>query len=82
MVGTVVLFRLDQWVQRPLLVVDVTSDGLTGAVFVDWENDRVTKYCRDHQFFSGSGYQTNFMVYQVKQGDDIGEWQPLPRGRK
>lgn len=75
-VGDVVLFRLDQKVQRPLLVVSVSEkEEVAGEVFLDWAEDRQTAWCLEHCFFLPAAGSRQLEVRQVRFGRAIGEWQ-------
>jgi len=80
MVGDTVLFRLSESVQRPLLVIAERSDTVSGALFLDWEEDRATQWVIDHCFYVGSGSPKQHMtVFSVARGPGIGQWEPKPK---
>lgn len=82
LIGDTVLFRLDEDIVRPLIVVSTYGDDVTGVLFLDWEGDRVTQWCRDHCFYSGAGQNGTMMVYRVPRGSAVGTWNTLKREKK
>lgn len=82
MVGDIVLFKIDELTRvdllRPLLVVAEHEGTVTGQLFLDWESDRISNWCRAHCFYSGAGQHNAVMVFLAKRGSAIGEWRPKP----
>lgn len=80
MVGDIVLFRLDENVLRPMLVLDEREGSCTGTIFIDWDADRSTRWIQDHCFYVGSGSPLrHILVPAAVQGIEIGQWSPKPK---
>lgn len=86
MVGDIVHFKIGKGVVRPMLVISQSGSVVdVGLLFLDWESDRVTEWCRE-KLFDASFNRDLVQVFRVQEGEGVGEWsprlQPIPSQRK
>lgn len=74
-VGDVLLFRISDEVQRPLLVVHIAGPRITGELFLHFELDRTADWVRRTLSFAPSREERTFLVEDAEQGKAVGQWQ-------
>ena len=78
--GEVVLFCLDPAGEyrpptyRPLLITRDGSVTVSGELFLVWEDDRTTQWCRQRMFYAPTAQTRTVEICAAEHGERVGQW--------